>query len=410
MFGHVRRSGAGPPTLAIEMTRELLAVPTPADPSVVDVLLPALAAALDGTGPALLPLPLEAGERSAGKSSTGEYVEDEVAVVLATSGSSGAPKGVLLGRRALTWAADTLHDRLGGPGSWLLALPAWHIGGLQVLTRSLRAGTPPLAMDLRDTFTAKAFTWATAATRERAAGGRTYASIVPTQLARILEGGAEAVEALASFDAVLVGAAATPPELAMLARSKGANVLLSYGMSETTGGCAYDGQPLEGIEIRLREGDDRILVRGPSLFNGFHQRPDLTAEALVDGWLVTNDVGRWDDGRLTVLGRADDVIVSGGENIAPLAVADALRSRPDVRDAAVVGVPDAEWGQAVVAYVVPIRPGAPVDGEAAREQVRAALGRAAVPKRIEIIDALPMLASGKVDRATLTELTENAKA
>ncbi len=383
------------------MTRELLAVPTPADPSVAEVLLPVLAAALDGNGPALLPLPTD----GQGFAPHGEYVADEVAVVLATSGSSGVPKGVLLSRRALTWAADALHERLGGSGTWLLVLPAWHIGGLQVLTRSIQAGTTPLAMDLSAPFTAQTFTRATAEIRERAAGGRTYASIVPTQLARILDGGDGAIAALARYDAVLVGAAATPPDLAARARDCGANILLSYGMSETSGGCAYDGHPLEGVDIRLRAGDDRILVRGPSLFDGYHQRPDLTAEALDDGWLVTNDIGRWDDGHLTVLGRADDVIVSGGENVSPLAVADALRACPDVRDAAVISVPDAEWGQAVVAYVVPTDPGGSVDADSAREHVRAALGRAAVPKRIETVDALPMLASGKVDRAALTRRT-----
>jgi O-succinylbenzoic acid--CoA ligase len=401
------------------MTRELLAVPTPADPSVVEALLPTLAAALDGTGPALRPVrppqwghslsPEQPQTSPIRDGSDEEYVSDEVAVVLSTSGSSGVPKGVLLSRTALTWAADALHERVGGPGTWLLALPAWHIGGLQVLVRSIRGGTaPPLAMDLTAPFTAEAFTRATAATQERARSGKTYTSIVPTQLARILDGGDEAVAALASYDAVLVGAAATPPELAARARDQGATIVLSYGMSETSGGCAYDGRPLDGIDIRLRDSDNRILVRGPSLFDGYHQRPDLTAEALVDGWLVSNDVGRWDDGRLTVLGRADDVIVTGGENVSPLAVAEALRARPDVSDAAVVGVPDAEWGQAVVAYVVPTRPGAPIDSDAAREQVRAALGRAAVPRLFETLDALPMLASGKVDRAALAELASTS--
>ncbi len=176
---------------------------------------------------------------------------------------------------------------------------------------------------------------------------------------------------------------------------------LSYGMSETNGGCVYDGLPLAGLNVRLRDGDDRILLKGRSVFAGYRLRPDLTSAAFDDGWLVTPDVGRWDDGYLQVLGRADDIIVTGGTNVSPHAVADALTAHPSIGDAAVLGVPDPEWGQAVVAYVVPARPGANVDEDAAKAGVRKALGREAVPRRIVVLDALPMLATGKVDRAAL---------
>ncbi len=210
---------------------------------------------------------------------------------------------------------------------------------------------------------------------------------------------------------MLVGAAATPPDLAERARRAGARLLLSYGMSETTGGCVYDGRALDGLTVRLRDGDQRVLVSGPSVFAGYRQQPELTAEVLVDGWLVTPDLGRWaDDGRLEILGRADDIVVSGGENVSPVAVAHALRSHPGVADAAVVGVPDPEWGQAVVAYVVAAGTTCTPDPDDLRAHVREQLGRAAVPRQIVIVDSLPMLASGKVDRAALADRAATAGA
>ena len=374
--------------------------------------MPALAAALDGSGPAILPVPAaDAGVRAALSAALRPDDEDAplevegIATVLATSGSSGTPKGVLLTSEAMMWAAEALHRLVGGPGTWLLALPAWHVGGLQVITRSIAAGTVPVAMDVRESFTADGFVRATAAVQERAGGGRTYASIVPTQLTRLLDGGSAAVEALASYDAVLVGSAATPDALAARATSAGCRLLVSYGMSETTGGCCCAGRPLVGIDVRLRDEDDRVIVRGPTLFAGYRLRPDLTAEALVDGWLITPDVGRVDeDGLVHILGRADDVVVTGGENVSPLAVTEALRSHPSVADAAVIGVPDPEWGHAVVAFAVASDPSMGVDSEAVRQHVRSSLGRAAVPRRIVVVAALPMLASGKVDRAALTHL------
>lgn len=390
------------------MTSTLTAVLTPADSSAVEVLMPRLRAALGG-GAAILPVPAgDAGVRASLLAAlrpddpAAPLEADDVAVVLATSGSSGMAKGVLLRVDAMRWAADALHELVGGPGTWLLALPAWHVGGLQVITRSLHAGTVPVAMDLTRTFTAEAFVQATSEVRARAAGGPTYASIVPTQLSRLLDGGTDGVAALASYDAVLVGAAATPPAAVERATSAGCRILLSYGMSETTGGCCYDGRPLAGVEVRVRTTDGRILIRGPTLFSGYRLRPELTAGSLVDGWLVTPDLGRLDDaGGLQVLGRTDDVVVTGGENVSPLAVIDALRSADSVADAEVLGVPDDEWGQAVVAFVVAADPGAPVDVEALRTRVGATLGRAAVPRRVVVVDALPMLPSGKVDRAAL---------
>jgi O-succinylbenzoic acid--CoA ligase len=388
--------------------KTLTAVPAAADPGVVTTLLPALRAALDQTGPPVLPLPEDPAARNRLVAALrpddplAPVEADGIAVVVATSGSTGEPKGVLLSAAALSAAGAALDQLTSGPGHWLLAMPAWHVGGLQVLIRSVLAGTSPVAMDLSRTFTAEAFIAATTELRNAAGGRPTYVSLVPTQLARLLDAGPQATEALASYDAVLVGSSATSPDLAQRAREADVGLLLSYGMSETCGGCCYDGLPLSGVDVRLRD-DDRILVGGATVFSGYRLRPDLTAQTLVDGWVVTPDVGRWDPhGRLEVLGRADDVVVSGGEKVSPVAVAAALRTHAAVADAAVVGQPDREWGQSVVAYVVAADPARPPDPDLLRQHVRLRLGRASAPRRVVVVESLPMLASGKVDRAALS--------
>ena len=157
-----------------------------------------------------------------------------------------------------------------------------------------------------------------------------------------------------------------PPGVLAGLRREGVRLLESYGMSETCGGYAYDGTPIRDVDVRLRAGDDRITIAGPTLFSGYRLRPDLTAESLVDGRLVTQDVGRLVDGRLELLGRADDVIVTGGEKVAPASVVGALLGCAGVREVAVLGSPDAEWGQAVVAYVVPDDPSSPPDVDVLR--------------------------------------------
>src|SRR4051812_38782711 len=228
-------------------------------------------------------------------------------------------------------SADATHARLGGPGQWLLDLPPTYVAGLQVLFRSVRAGTEPVRSV--DDLTAD----------------RCYLSLVPTQLVRLLDdpGG----NALGRFAAVLLGGARLDPRLRVRAEAAGARVVTTYGMSETCGGCVYDGVPLDGVEVRVG-GDGRIRLGGPVLFDGYADRPDLTAQVVEDGWFVTADLGRvTGDGRLEVLGRVDDVVVSGGVNVATGTVAARLREHPAVQDAEVVGVPDDEWGQAVVAVV-----------------------------------------------------------
>jgi len=301
-----------------------------------------------------------------------DTADDPAPLVVETSGSTGQPKRVVLSRSAMRASADATHARIGGPGQWLLRLPPTYVAGLQVLFRSVRAGTEPVEE-------ASAMT-----------GERRYLAVVPTQLTRLLESDPGEVS---SFDTVLVGGARLDPRLRARAEDAGARVVATYGMSETCGGCIYDGVPLEGVRVGVG-GDGRVRIGGPVLFEGYDGAPDLTAEALTDGWFVTQDLGRLaHDGRLEVLGRVDDVVVSGGVNVPAPAVAARLREHPRVREVEVVGVPDEEWGQEVVAVVA---------GEVGLAELRAWVAerhpRTWAPRRSVSVDALPLLPNGKVDR------------
>jgi O-succinylbenzoic acid--CoA ligase len=247
---------------------------------------------------------------------------------------------------------------------------------------------------------------------------------VPTQLLRLLDAGGAPLEALCGYAAVLVGGAALDPGLRARADVAGVRVVATYGMSETSGGCVYDGVPLDGVRIALAgdatgmrdsydedvrlagAGGGRILVAGPTLASGYLGRPDDTATAFAGGRFRTGDLGRWVGGRLEVLGRADDVIVTGGEKVAPAAVERALSAQPGVHAACVVGLPDAEWGQVVAAVVV--RDASAPGHEDLRHAVRDALGRAAVPRRLLDLTALPQRGIGKPDRRAVTRLFTEA--
>jgi o-succinylbenzoate---CoA ligase len=383
-------------------------------------LLDALGAALDGSGPAILPLDaslprarldelisafapavLETPQGSqkiavpavaapAGDLVPGTSVRDDVAVVLATSGSTGMPKAAELTAAALLASARASLARLGAGGTdgrWLCCLPAHHISGLGVLVRSLLSGTTPLITDRLD-----------ADSVTRAAGG--YVSLVPTQLNRLLDAGV----GLDGFRAILLGGAAAPADLLDRAARAGARVVTTYGMTETCGGCVYDGVPLDGVRIG-QGADGRIRISGPVLFSGYRLAPDLTREVLDDGWFVTSDLGGLGpDGRLLVRGRADDVINTGGEKVVAGEVEHALRGCPQVRDAVVVGTPDPDWGERVTALVVAERADDPPTLAVLREHVRTLLPRYAAPRGLVIIDEIPMLASGKPDRQRLKRL------
>jgi len=379
-------------------------------------LVELLAAALDGTGPAILPL--DAGlspgrlaevvaalgpgsiEDAEGvitvRSARDEGVAEDTAVVVRTSGSTGASKGVELSAAALRHSARACSDRLGArPGErWLCCLPVTHVAGLQVLVRSLLNGTEPVLAERADAETV-------------AGSGCAHVSLVPTQLRRLLEVlGSGQAKPLAGYSSVLLGGAPAPASLLDAARAAGVPVTTTYGMTETCGGCVYDGVPLDAVRVELRDDDEaqgRIWISGPVLFSRY--RGQLAGQAaLRDGWFRTGDLGRLDaSGRVMVRGRADDVINTGGHKVVPGEVAAALQTCPGVKDVAVVGQSDPEWGERVIAVVVPADPADPPALELLRLHVRERLPRYAAPSRAVIVDAVPMLPSGKHDIVRLRQ-------
>lgn len=307
--------------------------------------------------------------------------------IVETSGSTGRPKRVVLSREAVLASVGASARRLGASGRWLLALPASYVAGLQVVCRSLAAGHPPVLLDDYPSFAE-----ATAALGD----GPRFVSLVPTQLHRLLDSDAES---LRTFHTVLLGGGPIDPALRRRAEDAQVHVVATYGSAETAGGCVYDGLPLDGVAVTLGP-DGRIRIAGPTLFDGYDGAPELTAEVLVDGWFLTSDAGRLDDdGRLQVLGRVDDVVVSGGVNVPAPAVAARLREHPGVAAAEVLGVPDEEWGNRLVAFVV---------GEASLGTLRAWVAevhpRSWAPRQVVAVDAIPLLANGKPDRLGLRGL------
>ena len=370
-------------------------------------LLELLAAALDGSGPAIAPLDarLPAARLAALVEALGpgsvegpdgvtmirsgqeRAVAEGTAVIAPTSGSTGVPKGVELSAAALLHSARASLARIGArPGErWLCCLPAVYIAGLQVLVRSLVSGTDPVLAERADAQTV-------------AASGCAHVSLVPTQLQRLLGGGeGDLSTPLTGFRSVLLGGAAAPAGLLEAAGAARVPVVTTYGMTETSGGCVYDGLPLDRVWVKIGD-DDRIWIAGPVLFSGYRGGP----LAPGDGWLRTGDLGRMDSaGRLVVRGRADDVINTGGYLVVPGEVAAALQTCPGVRDVAVVGQPDPEWGARVVAVVAPADPADPPTLELLRLHVQERLPRYAAPSRVVMVDAVPLLPSGKHDIARL---------
>ena len=322
-----------------------------------------------------LPAPARAGVLAAARPD--RPVEDGDALVVATSGTTGDPKAAVLTHDAVAASAWATSRRLGVDPStdrWLACLPLAHVGGLSVVTRALLTGTP---LTVHDGFDA-------GAVEAAARAGCTLVSLVPTALRRIDPG---------LFRTVVLGGSAMPVDLP-------ANAVTTYGMTETGSGVVYDGVPLDGVEVRVVGGE--VQLRAPMLLRAYR---DGSVPITPDGWFPTGDAGAWDAaaGRLRVFGRVGDVVVTGGEKVWPAAVERVLARVPAVGEVAVVGRPDPEWGQRVVALVVPALGADPPTLDALRTAVRRELPAYAAPRELCLVDALPRTGSGKVARAALRE-------
>jgi o-succinylbenzoate---CoA ligase len=363
-------------------------------------VLRALKAALHGAGPALglgmvSDLPAE--------------VRPGTAVVVTTSGSTGVPKSVILSRDALTTSALATADRIG-EGAWLLALPASYVAGMQVLVRSIVADREPAIMS--GSFTSQAFAAAALmmASTDRGIRIPTYTSLVPAQLSKLLDAAdhdSVVLTALRSFETILIGGQALPARTLERAQDAGVHVVRTYGSTETSGGCAYDGRPLRGVSVRIADGEVRIA--GPMLAEGYLGDPDGTDAAFLRDaagtrWYRTGDAGMIEDDLLRVRGRIDNVIVSGGLNVSLDRVERIVRSIAGLEGAVVVGVPDARWGEASVVVVArgeALRRSESVQLEEARAAVEAEIGAYARPSRLVLVDEVASLPSGKPDREAI---------
>ncbi|WP_199742894.1 o-succinylbenzoate--CoA ligase [Nocardia stercoris] len=358
-------------------------------------VMPHLRAALDGHGPAWLPIPSSdrrEAQRLSGALRPGEPIEADVALVVTTSGTTGVPKGAMLGAEALRASGEATHERIGGPGQWLLALPTHHIAGVQVLLRSILAGTEPAVLDVSGGFLPRGLASAVAGMT----GERRYTALVPTQLIKALEEPV-AADALAQLDAVLIGGAPTPQPVLDRAREAGITVVRTYGMSETCGGCVYDGVPLTGAKVKIEDG--RVMLGGAMLAKGYRGLPEHPAFA-EPGWFRTDDAGTFEDGVLSISGRLDEAIMTGGLLVIPQVVEAVLATHPAISECVVLGLPDDRLGQRVAVAVVPA-PGATVTLDELRDHVVAELDPIAAPRELAILEELPLRGPGKPDRVAL---------
>jgi o-succinylbenzoate---CoA ligase len=312
-------------------------------------------------------------------------VSPEVAAVVVTSGTTGEPKGVELTFGGLQASARAVSDALGvrpgGGDRWLCCLPLHHVAGLSILARSWTVGTP---VDVLPRFDVEAVA--------AAASESTLISLVPLMARRLVAAGVD----LGRFRRVLLGGGPVPPDLPGIP---------TYGLTETWGGVVHAGHPLDGVEVAIGH-DDEILVRGLVVMHGYRSptgAADTAAAFTRDGWLRTGDAGAIDgEGRLRVLDRLRDLVKTGGVSVAPSEVEAVLSDHPGVADVCVAGVPDPEWGERVVAYVVPADVAAPPTLDALRDFARDRLSAAKLPRELVLVDAVPRTAGGKPLRRLLT--------
>lgn len=328
----------------------------------------ALAAAIDGSGPVL-----GVGEiRSTAIPADERFSKS--ALVVATSGSTGKSKEVALSGAALLASARATHAFLGASHGdrWSLLLPTTHIAGMNVITRSLDLQSEIVDVDAQADFTA----------------------IVPTQLHRALHGDAQLLEHLSAAKAILVGGAPLASELRTHAVEAGLKIVTTYGMSESCGGCVYNGAPLDGVEISIIDG--LVAIKGPILADGYlhHDEPFLH-----DGWFITSDLGTLEAGRLTIIGRADDVIISGGEKISLSTVTHFLNSEFSTQEFIAFAIPDNEWGESLA-----IASNKEMNESELRSTLKSQYGAHLSPKLLCVIPELPKTSLGKPDSKKLSEI------
>jgi len=361
-------------------------------PVTSDSVRSALAEALRG-GPPIAPLPDSAVERNnllAALKPDKPVVEPDAAVVVGTSGSTGRPKAAVLSATAIRAAVAAAHDRLGGPGDWALATPPYYVAGLMVLARAILANK--VVHQVRSDLSGLPAT-------VPAMRGRRYLAVVPAQLARALTQ-PQTTKALAALDAVLVGGSAVDDSLRRRAEQNKITVVASYGMTETCGGCVYDGRPLDEVTIDLEPGTNRILITSAMAFSSYRLRRDLTDQALRGSTVLTQDRGEWTAGRLRVKGRLDDEVTSGGINVDLAELERVCRSWPGLSgaDLAIVAVPNPHWGSTIVAVT---------DGHGSLQDLRRFLFQTlpghAAPRQLIHLDRLPRTGSGKIDRPEIAD-------
>lgn len=334
-------------------------------------------------------------------------VPEETALIINTSGTSGTPKTVALSAEGLIAAANATHHRLGGPGQWLLSLPLTFIAGASILTRSLVAHTTPIVVPVEH-FDPETFIEGVL----KMTGDRKYASVVPVQLSRLLtacEHNTSARKALASLDAILVGGQALDEKLKSTAKEHGLNIVTTYGSSETSGGCVYDGIPLEGVEIEIDPVTSEIMISAPQLALGYIDEDQRTNNIFQyrnnRRRYHTGDRGEIRNGILEIWGRQDRTIISGGIKIDLDHMQSEIAQKMGLKDCAVVHIPDLEWGSRPVVVISQdeIENRENIHNELI-EFVSSTLGKAAIPKSVVVVEKLPRTSSGKLDFVALSRL------
>lgn len=379
-----------------EGKRLLTVIDVPSGPASIDALWDPIDDALSGGSPiALVPqasalAPLAMTETIRAALDLDRPVDANTSVVVSTSGSTGQPRGVCLGTSALTVFASHVNALAGGDPTWVLAIPPTSIGGLNVVIRARATGRRAIAVSSvggADRFTDTAF--AEAVQAAAAHGNPVAVSLVPVQLPRLLESPIGR-RALADCSLVLVGGAALTPQAARDCANVGISITTTYGMTETSGGCVLDGTPLPGVQVRLDEPDGRIFLAGPMLASGYR---DGSNEAFVDGWLRTQDRGRWEDGRLHVLGRLDDVVMINGVNVDLVAIEDRASDHPSIESVIAVPVVDSDTTRIHLIYT-----GEVIALEELQAWIAHTLGSPAAPSAAHRVEAFVLTSTGKIDR------------